>query len=329
MTQEKENFTKQPERILSIDVFKGLTVLLMVFVNSVHPYDAMPVWTRHAGDYGLTYVDLVAPFFVFMLALNLNISYKRRVEIDGKKRALIRYIRRYLIFIGIGLVLMMYVGPEGFFFRWGTLQVLGASGLILLPLLQTKPYVKLLFANVFMILHQFILFTPISIVIYDSIEGGILGIFSWGSMIILSSFLAEGLKKGKEYVRYYFLYGGFLLLLIGIGSAFVWGISRPYISLPYILISIGVASIVYFILNYIYELWGVNYSFVKKERIFSAVGRNAFILYLVHILIAYSIYTIFPFNTLGLVIFPIAVIHVAIIWTLAYYLKKMKIYIVI
>lgn len=116
MTQEKENFTKQPERILSIDVFKGLTVLLMVFVNSVHPYDAMPVWTRHAGDYGLTYVDLVAPFFVFMLALNLNISYKRRVEIDGKKRALIRYIRRYLIFIGIGLVLMMYVGPEGFFF---------------------------------------------------------------------------------------------------------------------------------------------------------------------------------------------------------------------
>lgn len=180
-----------------------------------------------------------------------------------------------------------------------------------------------------MILHQFILFTPISIVIYDSIEGGILGIFSWGSMIILSSFLAEGLKKGKEYVRYYFLYGGFLLLLIGIGSAFVWGISRPYISLPYILISIGVASIVYFILNYIYELWGVNYSFVKKERIFSAVGRNAFILYLVHILIAYSIYTIFPFNTLGLVIFPIAVIHVAIIWTLAYYLKKMKIYIVI
>ncbi len=329
MTQEELDLTKQPGRILSIDVFKGLTVLLMAFINSLHPYDDVPVWTKHAGEYGLTYVDLVAPFFVFMLALNMNISYKRRVEKVGKKRALLRYMRRFLIFIGIGLILTIYIDVNEFYFRWGTLQVLGASGLMLLPLLDLKPYAKLIFAIVFMILHQYILFTPISVIIYESIEGGILGVFSWGSMMILSSFLAEGLEKGKEYVKIYFLFGGFICLLIGIGSGFVWGISRPYISMPFILISVGVASILYYILYFIFEEWGINYNFVKKERIFSAVGKNAFIFYLIHMLIAYTIYTIFPFDTPSIIIFPLAIVHTVFIWLIAYYMNKLEIFIII
>ncbi len=329
MAQEEESLPTQPRRILSIDVFKGLTVLLMVFLNSFHPYDDVPAWTKHAGDYGLTYVDLVASFFVFMLALNLNISYKRRVEKVGKKRASLRYIRRFLIFIGIGLILTIYIDVNEFYFRWGTLQVLGTSGLMLLPLLNLKPYIKLIFAIIFMILHQYLLFTPISIIIYESVEGGILGVFSWGSMMILSSFLAEGLEKGKEYIRRYFLFGGFICLLLGIGSAFFWGISRPYISIPYILISVGVASILYYFLYYIFEDWGKNYNFVNKERIFSAVGKNAFIFYLIHMLIAYSIYMIFPFDTPSIILFPLAIVHTAFIWLLAYYMNKLEIFIVI
>ena len=329
MTKEESTLTYQNKRILSIDVFKGLTVLLMVFLNSFHPYDDVPAWTKHAGEYGLTYVDLVAPFFVFMLALNMNISYKRRVEKVGKKRALLRYMRRFLIFIGIGLILTIYIDVNEFYFRWGTLQVLGASGLMLLPLLDLKPSAKLIVAIVFMILHQCILFTPISVIIYESVEGGILGVFSWGSMMILSSFLAEGLEKGKEYVRIYFLFGGFICLLIGIGSSFIWGISRPYISLPYILISVGVASILYYLLYFIFEEWGISYNFIKKEKIFSVVGKNAFIFYLIHMLIAYMIYTIFPFDTPSIIIFPLAIVHTAFIWLLAYYMNKLEIFIVI
>ncbi len=323
MTKEEDTLTNQNGRFLSIDVFKGLTILLMVFLNSFHPYDDVPAWTQHAGEYGLTYVDLVAPFFVFMLALNMNISHKRRVEKVGKKRALSRYIRRFLIFIGIGLILTIYIDVNEFYFRWGTLQVLGASGLMLLPLLDLKPSAKLIVAIVFMILHQCILFTPISVIIYESVEGGILGVFSWGSMMILSSFLAEGLEKGKEYVRIYFLFGGFICLLIGIGSSFIWGISRPYISLPFILISVGVASILYYILCFIFEEWGINYKFVKKERIFSVVGMNAFIFYLIHMVIAYTIYTIFPFDTPSIILFPLAIIHTAFIWLIAYDMNKL------
>jgi len=329
MTKEEDTPPNQIGRILSIDVFKGLTILLMVFVNTFQPYDDVPAWSKHAGEYGLTYIDLVAPFFVFMLALNMKISYKRRVEKFGKKRAALRFIRRFLIFIGIGLVLTIYVDYNGFYFQWGTLQVLGFSGLMVLPLLDLKPFVKLIFATIFMVLHQLILLTPASVIIYESVEGGILAVLSWGSMMILSSFLAEGLGNGKEQVKHYFLYGGFICLLIGIGTGFVLGVSRPYISLPYILISIGVASLLYYLLYFIFEESGIKYNFIKKERIFSVVGKNAFIFYLIHILIAYTIYSIFPFDTPSIIIFPLAIVHTAFIWLMAYYMNKLEMFIII
>jgi len=329
MTKEEDTPPNQIGRILSIDVFKGLTILLMVFINTFQPYDDVPAWSKHAGEYGLTYVDLVAPFFVFMLALNMKISYKRRVEKFGKKRAALRFIRRFLIFIGIGLVLTIYVDYNGFYFQWGTLQVLGFSGLMVLPLLELKPFVKLTFATIFMVLHQLILLTPASVIIYESVEGGVLAVLSWGSMMILSSFLAEGVGNGKEQVKHYFLYGGFICLLIGIGTGYVLGVSRPYISLPYILISIGVASLLYYLLYFIFEEWDIKYNFIKKERIFSVVGKNAFIFYLIHMLIAYTIYSIFPFDTPSIIIFPLAIVHTAFIWLMAYYMNKLEMFIVI
>ena len=329
MSEEEVSPINQNRRILSIDVFKGLTILLMVFLNTFHPYNDVPMWSKHAGEFGLTYVDLVAPFFVFMLALNMKISYKRRGEKFGKKRAALRFIRRFLIFIGLGLLLTIYVDYDGFYFRWGTLQVLGFSGLMVLPLLEVKPFVKLIFATIFMVLHQLILLTPASVIIYNSVEGGILAVLSWGSMMILSSFLADGLGKGKEQVKCYFLYGGLICLLIGIGTGFFWGVSRPYISLPYILISVGVASILYYFLYLFFEEWGIKYNFIKKERIFSVVGKNAFIFYLIHMVIAYTIYLIFPFDTPSIILFPLALAHTAFIWLMAYYMNKLEIFIVI
>ena len=329
MATDEDALSYHNRRILSIDVFKGLTVLLMVFLNSFHPYDDVPAWSKHAGEYGLTYVDLVAVFFVFMMALNMNLSYTRRIEKVGKKMASLRLILRFLIFIGIGFLLTINIDLNGFYFRWGTLQVLGFSGLMLLPLLKLKPFVKLTFAIILMILHQLILLTPASVIIYDSVEGGILAVLSWGSMMILSSFLAEGLGKRKEHIKHYFLYGGFICLLIGIGSGFVWGVSRSYISLPYILISVGVASVLYYLLYFIFEEWKTNYNFIKKERIFSVVGKNAFIFYLIHMLIAYTIYSIFPFDTPSIILFPLAIVHTAFIWFLAYYMNKLEIFIVI
>jgi len=324
-----ESSDKLKVRFLSIDVFKGLTVVLMVIVNTLAIYENVPAWSKHAGDFGLTYVDLIAPFFVFMLALNMNISYQKRKEKFGRKKAILRYIHRFFIFIGIGLILTMYIGPDGFYFRWGTFQVLGMSGLLLLPLIELKPFLKLLVAIIIMIFHQLILFTPLSSIIYESIEGGILGALSWGSMMILSSFLAEALTKGKDKVKNYFLFGGLICVVLGFGFGFILGISRAYISLPYILVSIGISSLIYYIMYYIFEVWANNHEFVKKEKFFSVVGKNAFILYLFHIAIVYSIYQIIPLNVSSVIIFSISFVNAAIIWFIAFLMNKAEMFVVV
>ena len=328
LAQKEETILKSENRILSIDVFRGLSVLLMVFVNSLQPFENAPAWTKHAGDYGLTYVDLVAPFFIFVLALTFKTTYKRRVLKVGKKRTWLRYIRRYLIFLGIGLILTMYAESNLVYFRWGTLQVLGMSGLLLLPTVGLKPYMKVIVAVIFLSIHQTLLFTPLTFPIYDSLEGGILSSFSWGGMMILSSFLAEGLEQEKMYVKRYFLLGGFICLIIGIGSAFFLGISREYISIPYVLISVGISSVLYYFLHYIYDVWGKNTNFIKNERIFSAIGKNAIIFYLIHIVIAYIAFIILPFNILSIAAFAFAISHVIFTWIMAYFLNKREIYIV-
>jgi len=324
-----ESSDKLKVRFLSIDVLKGLTVVLMVFVNTLAIYENVPAWSKHAGDSGLTYVDLIAPFFVFMLALNMNISYQKRKDKFGRKKAMLRYIRRFLIFIGVGFFLTIYIGPGVFYFRWGTFQVLGMSGLLLLPLIELKPFLKLSVAVIIVILHQIILFTPLSSMIYESIEGGILGALSWGSMMILSSFLAESLTKGKDKVKSYFLFGGLILVVLGFGFGFILGISRAYISLPYILISVGISSLTYYLLYYIFEVWAIEHEFVKKERFFSVVGKNAFMLYLIHVVIVYSIYEIIPLNISSVIIFSIGFVNVTIIWFIAFLMNKVEMFIVI
>lgn len=315
------------KRYLSIDVFKGFSVLLMVFANTFSPFENVPDWTQHAGDFGLTYVDLVASFFVFMVALNFKISFTYRLERKGKKRTYFRFVRRYLIFIGFGLILTIYIAPNEFYFRWGTLQILGTAGLILLVLINLKTYIRLIISLIMLIAHQLILITELNSIIYDSIEGGIFGMLSWTAMMVLSSCIVDGLLKNR--VRQYFLYGGIILTISGIICNFFIPFSRAYISVSYTLISVGISSLLYYLIYYIFESLAKNRPILTKERFFSVVGKNAFMLYLLDYLIAYSIYYSVPWDAPAIFIFIIAFLSVIGIWLIAYLMDRVKMYIVI
>src|SRR5271154_1551042 len=56
-----------PSRIASIDIFRGLTMLVMIFVNDLGEVRGLPWWTYHAHAQQdlMTYVDMVFPFFLF------------------------------------------------------------------------------------------------------------------------------------------------------------------------------------------------------------------------------------------------------------------------
>jgi len=347
MTESNQNIEPEdntPKRLLSLDLFKGITIILVVFVNTVGQFDSTPAWTRHAPDFGLTYVDLVAPFFVFMMALNYKSSFQRHLEATNRSKTYIKFLQRYLIFLGLGLFLCIDVDPAGnFYFRWGTLQVLGVSGLILLPLIIFPAIVRLFIGLGGLLLHQSLLETSLKQVIYDGIEGGVWASLSWGSMLILSSVLAEGLykylKKGNENTQktmtLYFLLGGIVFVIMGIvtNSLFLinfnWVISRQYMTASYVLISTGISSLVFYFLYYCIEILGKDHRLFQKDNFISVLGRNSFFLFIIHIVLITLSIPLIPVNSHLIVVFMLGFINVLIIWLLGFYMYKGEVFIVV
>ena len=65
------------KRIQSVDVLRGLTVALMIFVNNGH---GTPVeWLKHSVWNGMTLCDMVFPMFIFLMGLSINFSHRATV----------------------------------------------------------------------------------------------------------------------------------------------------------------------------------------------------------------------------------------------------------
>ena len=60
-------------RILSIDVFRSVTMVLMIWVNDFWTLSSIPKWLKHASadeDY-LGFSDVIFPWFLFAMASGL------------------------------------------------------------------------------------------------------------------------------------------------------------------------------------------------------------------------------------------------------------------
>ncbi len=70
------------KRIASIDVFRGLTMLLMVFVNDFWTLENIPKWLLHAKadeDY-LGFSDVIFPAFLFIVGLSIPFAIDNRLQ---------------------------------------------------------------------------------------------------------------------------------------------------------------------------------------------------------------------------------------------------------
>lgn len=85
-------------RVWSVDVFRGLTVSLMILVNNPGSWQAIYAPLRHAKWDGLTLADLVFPFFLWVMGVSHALST------SGKGGSGIRIVRRSLILFSIGLL---------------------------------------------------------------------------------------------------------------------------------------------------------------------------------------------------------------------------------
>lgn len=98
----------QTTRIQSIDVFRGLTILIMIFVNDLAGISQIPAWLHHApeGSPGMTFVDIVYPAFLFIVGLSIPFAVAQRKKKFPHKSIWLHLSVRTIGLLVIGLLML-------------------------------------------------------------------------------------------------------------------------------------------------------------------------------------------------------------------------------
>ena len=92
------------KRIVSIDVFRALTMFLMIWVNDFWTLNMVPKWLKHAiaGEDYLGFSDLIFPWFLFVMGLSIPFSIENRLKMVESRLK----IWKHIIFRTIALLIM-------------------------------------------------------------------------------------------------------------------------------------------------------------------------------------------------------------------------------
>lgn len=95
-------------RVISVDIFRGLTILVMIFVNDLAEVKGLPWWTYHlpGNVNGMTYVDMVFPFFLFIVGISAPLAIRHRLARgDSSLQLWVHTIARSFALIVLGIAL--------------------------------------------------------------------------------------------------------------------------------------------------------------------------------------------------------------------------------
>jgi predicted acyltransferase len=151
-----------PERDLSLDAFRGLTVIMMIIVNIQGNGAAAFAALKHAEWHGLTFADVIFPWFLFIVGLSVPLALDRAHSGSPWPAVL----KRAAMLFALGVVLAWLIRPvELDQIRWmGVLQRIGLVYLACaaVVLLTRGWLVAALLAVAALALHSWLLFVPVN-----------------------------------------------------------------------------------------------------------------------------------------------------------------------
>ena len=100
---------KSPARLLSLDVFRGITVAAMILVNNPGSWSHIYAPLEHAEWNGCTPTDLIFPFFLFIVGVSISFALGSKKEHKaGHTKIILTALKRALILFALGLFLSLF-----------------------------------------------------------------------------------------------------------------------------------------------------------------------------------------------------------------------------
>lgn len=269
----------------------------------------------------MNFYDIGAPAFILIMGLLMPLSFSRRKEKSGVRKAILHLAIRYIILLVLGyLVIIIDQGGvvklvDGVpIVIWDVLPTLGLVGLLTIPFLFFNIRVRAIVASSMLLFYQIML-------IYggwrwyaiESVHGGIFGtIFGFASLMIFATCFGELLLLNKtfEQKKKYLFYAifGVICFVGGLLLAFIpeWYPNKRQVTLTYIMISMGASILLSFLF--------IALDKVVKKPIFilDSYGKNPFLLYVIAIVLEFLIADIIGLE-MDFIIFTLMVIVITII----------------
>jgi predicted acyltransferase len=206
-----------PPRLVSLDQFRGYTVLGMFLVNFAGGFAVLPDTIRHHHTH-FSYADSIMPQFLFAVGFALRMVFLKRWQTAGPWGA---YRRAFVRVTGLLLVGLIVHGLTGGVRSWDELRELGVGGffrtafqrnpfetlthiavtsLWVLPVIAAGPLVRIAYAvgsaALFWYLSQWHGYYT-WVVTRPGIDGGPLAFLSWTTPLLVGSLAYDAVVAGS------------------------------------------------------------------------------------------------------------------------------------
>tara|TARA_R110000765_G_scaffold36902_2_gene82076 strand:- start:53 stop:1141 length:1089 start_codon:yes stop_codon:yes gene_type:complete len=292
------------ERILSVDIFRGATILLMVLVNTPGTWSNVYGPFLHADWHGYTPTDLVFPFFLFIVGTSIAFSYKgRKVNAEVYKKIGVRTLK----LIALGVFLGAFIIHFPFFKNFqdirfpGVLQRIGVVFFFAAILFINLDWKKLIWVTAILLIGYWLLMTLVPVEgIASTLDRAPNNLANWldvqvfGSHNYKADYDPEGLLStipsiasallgvftgliltSKQAKKATILMGlGGSLLIIGHIWDIVFPINKALWTSSFVLVTAGWANLILALIYYLTDVKKIEFG-----SVFRYAGANAIVIY--------------------------------------------------